>query len=133
MLVLVRALPDDVARRVVAADDKDAGVVVADNAGAPDGGGGTPHDLRVVAAHLPLRARVGVVVVVLLLAQPRPHGVRRRRSPRRCSRRTARRSAPARCRPGASPRSSAGPRSPVARTKATRARDKHASFDAIAD
>jgi hypothetical protein len=34
--------------------------------------------LCVVAAHLSLRARVGVVVVVLLLAQPRPHGVRRR-------------------------------------------------------
>jgi hypothetical protein len=78
MLVLVRALPDDVARRVVAADDKDAGAVVADDAVAPDGGGGAPHDLRVVAAHLPLRARVGVVVVVLLLAQPRPHGVCRR-------------------------------------------------------
>jgi hypothetical protein len=34
--------------------------------------------LCVVAAHLSLRARLGVVVVVLLLAQPRPHGVRHR-------------------------------------------------------
>jgi hypothetical protein len=78
MLVILRALPDDVARRVVAADDEDASVVVADDTGAPDGGGGAPHHLLVVAAHLPLCTPVGVVVVVLLLAQPRPHDVRRR-------------------------------------------------------
>jgi hypothetical protein len=75
---LVGALADDVARRVVAADDEDAGVVVADDAGTADGGGVAPHHLRVVAAHLPLRAAVGVVVVVLLLGHPGAHGVGRR-------------------------------------------------------
>jgi hypothetical protein len=95
----------------VAADDEDAGVVVADDTGAPDGGGVAPHHLRVVPAHLPLRVRVGVVVVVLLLVDPRPHGVRRRPvaagGAPEDARRTARRSAPARSRPAAAPRSSA--------------------------
>jgi len=78
LLRLVWALADVVARRVVAADDEDAGVVVADDAGAADGRGVTPHHLRVVPAHLAVRAAVGVVVVVLLLGNPRRHGVGRR-------------------------------------------------------
>ena len=75
---LVRALADDVARRVVVAGDEDAGVVVADGAGAADAGGVAPHHLRVVPTHLPVRAAVGVVVVVLLLGDPGADGVGRR-------------------------------------------------------
>jgi len=75
---LVRALADDVARRVVVAGDEDAGVVVADDAGAADAGGVAPHHLRVVPTHLPVRAAVGVVVVVLLLGDPGADGVGRR-------------------------------------------------------
>jgi hypothetical protein len=71
---LVGALADVVAGGVVAADDVD-GVVAAERGGAADVGGGPPHDLRVVAAHLARGAGVGGVVVVRALAHPGRDGV----------------------------------------------------------
>ncbi|CAL9066809.1 unnamed protein product [Musa banksii] len=74
MVISVRALPHDVARWVVVADDKDA-AVVALHPSTADGRRVLPHHLRVVAADLAVSARVAVVVVVLLLVDPAVDGV----------------------------------------------------------
>ncbi|CAL9767056.1 unnamed protein product [Musa acuminata subsp. burmannicoides] len=73
-VVSVRALPHDVARRVVVADDED-GAAVALHPSTADGRRVPPHHLRVVAADLAVSARVAVVVVVLLLVDPAVDGV----------------------------------------------------------
>ncbi|CAL9080270.1 unnamed protein product [Musa textilis] len=68
-VVSVRALPHDVASWVVVADDED-GTAVALHPNTADGRRIPPHHLRVVAADLAVSARVAVVIVVLLLADP---------------------------------------------------------------
>ncbi|CAL9080274.1 unnamed protein product [Musa textilis] len=73
-VVSVRAHPHDVARWVVVADDED-GAAVAPHPSTADGRRVPPHHLRVVAADLAVSARVAVVVVVLLLADPAVDGV----------------------------------------------------------
>lgn len=78
VIILVRPLPNIIASRIIVAANESASV------GAPDlcaaeADGIAPHHLRVVAADLAGGAAVGAVVVVRLLVDPQPHGIRARK------------------------------------------------------
>ena len=79
-LQLVGLFSDVVSRWIVAADDVSGIIASASHRSAADACGGRPHHLRVVEAFLVTHARIGAVVVVLLLAHPIVHGILRRPS-----------------------------------------------------